>query len=140
MGKPGFGWITSSPGFTSAMITKYMMGLAPGVTTTSSVATGMLAGALHVLDDGLPQLGEARGRPVVGRPAVERPLGRLADVGRRVEVGLADLEVDDLLALPLEGLRARQDLEGRFRAEPRHPIREVHGGADYNRSIPGSSF
>src|SRR5882724_11682067 len=139
MGKPGFGWTTSSPGFTSAVITKYMMGLAPGVTTTSSVDTGMLRAPSTSLTIA-SRSGEARGRPVVGRPAVERPLRRLADVGRRVEVRLSDLEVDDLLALPLEGLRARQDLEGRFRAEPRHPIREVHGGADYNRSIPGSSF
>ena len=40
MGNPGFGYTTSSPRFVSAMITKNMMGLAPGVTTTSSGATG----------------------------------------------------------------------------------------------------
>ena len=33
--------MTSSPRFASAMITKNMIGLAPGVTTTSSGDTGM---------------------------------------------------------------------------------------------------
>ena len=45
---------------------------------------------------------------------VEGPLGRIPDVCGRVEVRLADLEVDDLLALPLEGLGAGQHLEGRL--------------------------
>jgi hypothetical protein len=35
-----------------------------------------------------------------------------------VEVGLADLEVHDLAALALQGLGARQHLEGRLRAQP----------------------
>src|SRR3989304_3487903 len=41
MGKPGLGRITSSPGSTRARIVKKMIGLAPGVTTTSSAATGI---------------------------------------------------------------------------------------------------
>ena len=41
MGKPGFGWTTSSPRLTSAMIVKNMIGFAPGVTTTSSGVTGV---------------------------------------------------------------------------------------------------
>ena len=44
-------------------------------------------------------------------PGVEGALGGVADVHGRVEVRLADLEVDDLLALTLERLGAREDLE-----------------------------
>jgi hypothetical protein len=42
---------------------------------------------------------------------IERALRGFANVHGRVEVGLADLEVDDLLALTLERLGAREDLE-----------------------------
>ena len=49
-----------------------------------------------VLGDRLAQLGQSGGRAVVGRAGVERLLRRFLDVRRRVEVGLADLEVDDL--------------------------------------------
>ncbi len=62
MGKPGFGWTTSSPGFTSAVITKYMIGLAPGVTTTSSVETGML----RVPSTSLTIASRSSGRPAAG--------------------------------------------------------------------------
>ena len=110
--------MTSSPGFTSAVITKYMMGLAPGVTTISSGATGML----RVPPTSLAIASRSSGRPgggaVVRGAVVEGPLGRVADVGGRVEVGLADLEVDDLLALPLEGLGAGQHLEGGLGTQP----------------------
>ena len=100
------------------MITKYMMGLAPGVTTISSGATGMLRVAAYVLGDRLAQLGQPGGGAVVRGAVVEGPLGRFADVGGRVEVRLADLEVDDLLALPLEGLGAGQHLEGGLGTQP----------------------
>jgi hypothetical protein len=81
---------------------------------------------LDVLGDRLAQLGEAGRRAVVGRPRVERPLGRLADVRRGVEVRLADLEVDDGLPLALQRARPRQHLEGGLGAQPSHPLRD-HG-------------
>ncbi len=62
MGKPGLGWTTSSPGFTRAVITKYMMGFAPGVTTTSSAATGML----RVPSTSLTMASRSSGRPAAG--------------------------------------------------------------------------
>ena len=102
------------------------MGLAPGVTTISSGVTGDVPGGRHVLGDGLAQLGQSGGRPVVRGAVVERPLARVPDVDRRVEVGLADLEMDDLLALALEGARACQHLERRLGAEPGHAVSEVH--------------
>src|SRR3970040_185844 len=66
-----------------------------------------------VLRDGLPQRHQPQAVRVA-RPAVlERLLGRLADHRRRVEVGLAELEVDDVLALALELLRPLEDLDGK---------------------------
>src|SRR5438876_1936556 len=91
---------------------------------------GRAAGGRDVPGDRRAQLGESGRRPVVGRPRVEGALGGVADVLGRVEVGLADLEVNDLLALSFERLGPRQDLEGRLRSEPRHPVRDDHA-ADY---------
>src|SRR5262249_13417180 len=79
-----------------------------------------------ILRDGLAQLGQARPGPVVRGAFVECALRRLADVDRSVEIRFADLEVDDLLALALERLRARQDLERGFGAEPGHAVSDVH--------------
>ena len=49
----------------------------------------------RVVGDRRAQVGQARVRRVVRQALVEGLLGRLADVRRGVEVGLADLEVDD---------------------------------------------
>jgi hypothetical protein len=51
---------------------------------------------------------------------VERLLGRLADVSGRVEIGFADLEVDDRAALGLEGTGTGTDLEGALGADGLH--------------------
>jgi hypothetical protein len=47
----------------------------------------------------------------VGEALVEGLLGRRADVGGRVEIGLADFEVDDAPAGRLEGPGTGGDLE-----------------------------
>jgi hypothetical protein len=47
-------------------------------------------------------------------------------VGIGVEVGLADLEVDDLASLRLEGTRTRQDDVRPFRTEMRDAFCKVH--------------
>ena len=49
-----------------------------------------------------------------------------ANVGRRVGVRLADLEVDDRSAIGLERSRAGGGLERGLGAEPRHPIGDPH--------------
>jgi hypothetical protein len=54
-------------------------------------------------------------------PGPERAAAGLDDVGRRIEVRLADLEVDDVAALRLETLRLRQHRERRL--GPRRSIR-----------------
>src|SRR4051812_35126427 len=61
------------------------------------------------------------------RPAgVEGALSGRPDVGRRVEVGLTDLEVDDRTALGLEGAGPGGGLERGLRPDPRHPPGELH--------------
>ncbi len=75
---------------------------------------------VHVGGDGLAQGGDARERRVVGGALVEGLLGRLAHVGRRIEVRLADLEVDDRSALGLERPGAGADLEGALGADGAH--------------------
>src|SRR5207253_6179284 len=55
-------------------------------------------------------------------------------VGRR-KVRLADLQVDDALALGLQLACPRQDLERAFRAEARHPLRESHSRAHLIRIL-----
>jgi hypothetical protein len=55
----------------------------------------------HVVGDRPAQLGDARKGGVVGRTLIEGALRRLPDVGRRVEIGLADLEMDHRPALGL---------------------------------------
>ena len=77
--------------------------------------------------DRLAQGRQPEVRPVVGEPVVERLLRRRPDVGRGVEVGLADLEVDHAPARRLERPGPRRGLERRLRADPGHPIREPHG-------------
>jgi len=55
----------------------------------------------------------------MGITFVERLLGRVADVDRRFEIRLADLQVNDLAALRLQRPGAGQDLERRLRSQPR---------------------
>ena len=103
-----------------------MTGLPPGTTTTRSGVDGEALAGGRVGGDRLAQLGDADGRRVVGRAAIERPLGRLADVGRGVEVGLADLEVDDRAAGGLERPGSGRRLEGGLGADAVHPFSEFH--------------
>ena len=50
------------------------------------------------------------------------------DVGGRVHVGLADLEVDDVLPLALQSAGANQHFKGGFRSQPRHPPGQAQFG------------
>jgi hypothetical protein len=60
--------------------------------------------------DGLAQFDEAEAVRVVRAAVLEGLDGGLADGLRRIEVGLADFEVDDVASVALHGLRALQDV------------------------------
>ena len=62
----------------------------------------------------------------MGGAPLQRPYRGFGDGGGRVEVGLADLEVDDVLAPGLERARAPEDLERGLGPQPRHPLRQTH--------------
>jgi hypothetical protein len=77
-----------------------------------------------VLGDRLTQREDSEGVGVAGAPVLERLLGRLADDRRRLEVRLAELQVDDVDPLPLEGLGALEDLDGQERLDLLRTARE----------------
>src|SRR5262249_60888709 len=83
--------------------------------------------ATIILGDGSPRSGRPGGGAVVRGAVVGGLFPRLADVPGRVEIGLADLEVDDLPSLPLQSLGASQHLERRFCSQTGHALGEVHG-------------
>ena len=62
------------------------------------------------------------------------PLPQRADTGFHdvlgcIEIGLADLHMDDLPALRLQGPRLRQHLEGRLGAQVHHAAGYSHGSS-----------
>ena len=86
--------------------------------------------ALHVGHDRLAQRRDAGGGRVVRRALVQQRPGRgLGDVARRVEVGLADLQVDHVAAGRLERTGARGGLEGGLRPDPLHAARKFQRGS-----------
>src|SRR3972149_3459890 len=110
--------MTSSPRFTRARIVKNMIGFGPGGDHDLLGAHGDPPGLRHVRGNRFPKLGKAGGGTVVGRPGVEGALGRLLDVGGRVEPGLATPRGDALPPRTPEGSGPRQPLEGRLGPEP----------------------
>ncbi len=65
----------------------------------------------------LPQLYEPLGVGVLGLPRGHGPVGRLLDHLGRVEVRLADLQVDDMLPLALQLLGPLQDVHHQKRGD-----------------------
>ena len=61
---------------------------------------------------------------------------RVDDVGRRVEIWFADLEMDDVAAFCFECARLDQNFERGFRAEALHAFGEAKfGTASHDRGI-----
>ena len=58
----------------------------------------------------------------MGKALAQRVNPRVDDVGRRVHIGLANLEVDDVPALTFHGAGTHQHLEGGFSSQPRHSV------------------
>ena len=84
-----------------------MIGFAPGVTMTCSAVDLEALPGRDVRGDRLAERRHAEKRRVVGPAVVERALRCLAHVGRRVEIRLADLEVDDVSVRSASSARAR---------------------------------
>src|SRR5205823_4853803 len=70
-----------------------------------------------VLGDGLPQRQDAERVRVPRATVLQRLLGRLADHRRRVEIGLAELQVDHVGAEALQRLGAMEDFDGEKRLD-----------------------
>ncbi len=81
--------------------------------------------AVQVGGHRLAHLGDAVGRGVAVVAVLQRLDRRLDDMARGLEVGLADAEADDGLALGLQRLGAGQDLERRFGAKAAHAARQL---------------
>jgi hypothetical protein len=79
-----------------------------------------------LLGDRLAQRRDARHRGVTGEAGIDRIDGRLLDVLRRVEVGLACAKADDVLAFGAQLRCPRGDRQGRRRLDPLHPLRKFH--------------
>src|SRR5579862_5327394 len=83
------------------------------------------ASAADIFGDSLTQVGQTSRRTIM-RPALAHGVGaRLDDVGGRVEIGLADFQVDDAFALPLKGAGLIQNFKGGFGTETRHAPRKL---------------
>jgi hypothetical protein len=84
------------------------------------------AAATEKLAAGLTQVEHARRRAVVGKPACGAFEGLLDDRGRRQEVGVPDLQVDDAAPLPFQSLCLCQNHKGALRPQPSHPRSKAH--------------
>ncbi len=84
------------------------------------------AGVIEILCVALPSLRQPRRRAVAGEAVLHRLVCGIDDVVRRLEVGLADLEVDDIAALFLKLAGPRQHLKRCLGAKPAHSLREFH--------------
>ncbi len=72
--------------------------------------------------NGLAQFGQPLRGPVMRPALIQRLLAGLDDMARRVEVGLADFQVNDAVSLRFQRPRAHQDFEGGFHAYAVHPL------------------
>src|SRR5208337_519952 len=77
-----------------------------------------LAGVADVVGNGLAQVRQTGGGTVMGPSHVKRVDARLDDVVRSGKVGLADLEVNNFLALLLQRASAVENFKGGFSAKP----------------------
>ena len=72
----------------------------------------------HAIRNRLPQLRQSGRRSIVGPPLPQAFDAGLYNVFRSIEVGLANFQVDDLLALALERSRFVEHLESGLGAQP----------------------
>src|SRR5438270_10485473 len=78
----------------------------------------------HVLCDGRAQFRQPCRGTVVCPSSLKSLYTRLDDVAGRIEIGLPNLEMDNVFTLSFESASANQDLESSFRPKTLHPLRE----------------
>ena len=99
------------------MIVQNMIGLPPGATQTFPRSTGMPRVRETSAAMASRKLRQPQGRHVMGVAIAQRLNAGLGDVGRRVEVRLADLEMDDLPTFGLQGTGTREHVERALRPD-----------------------
>jgi hypothetical protein len=80
----------------------------------------------HVRGDRFAKFGIALRRAVVRPATVQRLFGRLDDVRRGREVGLADLQVHHAPPLRFQRAGLHQHIEGRLDPDATHPFCQFH--------------
>src|SRR5262249_51274334 len=83
--------------------------------------------APELLADGVLQLGGAADRSVLREPARQRLARGRLDVLRRLEIGLAGRQVDDVASLGTQGRRLGRQAEGRGGLDAAHARGELEG-------------
>src|SRR5437870_1729364 len=78
-----------------------------------------------MLCDRFAQLRQTRRGPVMGESFAHRVRACVDDVARRIEIRLADLEMNDVAALCLQCSRLHQYFEGGLGPETRHAFGEA---------------
>jgi hypothetical protein len=91
----------------------------------------------EIFRHGFPQWQDALRRRVAVMTVAQRLDGCLDDVLRRLEVRLANAEVDDVLALALQLRCARQHLESRLRSQPFQVVDKLHDVSPVSVSLAG---
>ena len=104
-----------------------MMGLAPGVTTTCCQSVSMPRTSRLLRATAWRSSGQAGRGPVVRVAVLEGLHAGGHDVLRRIEVGLADFQVDDFPALGFQSAGFRQHLKGAFSPQTAHASGDRHG-------------
>src|SRR5579875_1243043 len=89
-------------------------------------AEGQAALAAREACDALPQLADARRWRVMGFAGAECRDPGLDDMGGRIEVWLANLQVNDIDPAFLEGACPGEDFEGSLGSEASHPLGKLH--------------
>src|SRR5688572_31424540 len=66
----------------------------------------------------------------MGEARLDCPVRRAADVLRRLEIAVADRQIDNRPPRRLQPLDLCQHHEGTLREQPLHPLRELHHGSN----------
>lgn len=116
--------MTSSPSSTSARMEKDDW-LTTGNNDHFVRRNVQAARVAYVLRNDFAQLHQTGRWPVMREALMQSVTTRVDDVARRIKIGFADLEVNDVAPLRLQRFRFHKHLERSLGAEPRHALGET---------------